>query len=264
VIEALERLVCTLLPTARRQHAAPRRSTSRPWPPPAAPWLMAQTWEDLLFAHWPVAPERLRPALPAGLTLDVRDGRAWIGVTPFRVRGLRLRGAPPFPWLSRFAELNVRTYVTAGGRPGIWFFSLDAARRAAVLAARRGYRLPYFHARMRVARRGGWIEYESDRRDRAGGPAALRARYRPAGPVRRAPPGSLEHFLAERYCLYAVHPARGLLRAEIAHAPWPLQAAEATVRRNTMAAPLGLALDDAPLLHYARRVDVVIWPPVPV
>jgi uncharacterized protein YqjF (DUF2071 family) len=217
VIDALERLVCAVLPTARRQHAAPHRATSRPWPPPAAPWLMAQTWEDLLFAHWAVAPERLRPALPPGLTLDVRDGQAWIGVTPFRVRALRLRGAPPVPWLSRFPELNVRTYVIAGGRP--------------------------------------------DRRDSAGAPASLRARYRPAGPARHAAPGSLEHFLAERYCLYALHPARGLLRAEIAHAPWPLQPADAALRHNTMAAPLGLALEERPLLHYARRLDVVIWPP---
>ena len=261
VIDALERLVCAVLPTARRQHAAPHRATSRPWPPPEAPWLMAQTWEELLFAHWAVPPEQLRPALPPGLSLDVRDGAAWIGVTPFRVRGLRLRGTPPVPGLSRFAELNVRTYVTAGARPGIWFFSLDAARRAAVLAARRGYRLPYFHARMRVARRGGWIEYASDRRDSAGAPASLRARYGPAGPVRRPAAGTLEHFLTERYCLYAVHPRRGLLRAEIAHEPWPLQPAEATLRHNTMAAPLGLALEERPLLHYARRLDVVIWPP---
>jgi uncharacterized protein len=250
-----------MLDAPLRQAGSLEQLEHRPWPLPRRGWTMGQTWEDLLFAHWPVAPEALRPALPAGLALEVRDGSAWIGVTPFRVRGLRLRGTPPVPWLSRFPELNVRTYVTAGGRPGIWFFSLDAARRAAVFAARRAYRLPYFHARMRAARRRGWIEYASDRRDRSGAPATLRASYRPAGPVRRAVPGSLEHFLTERYCLYAVHPARGLLRAEIAHAPWPLQPAEAAIGRNTMAAPLGLALEGPPLLHYARRVDVAIWAP---
>jgi uncharacterized protein len=125
-----------------RQREALRETAHRPWPLPTAPWLMGQTWYDLLFAHWAIAPEVLRPLVPQPLELDVRDGQAWLGVTPFRVGGLRARGTPPLPRLSHFPELNVRTYAIYGGRPGIYFFSLDAARVAAVIAARRGYRFP--------------------------------------------------------------------------------------------------------------------------
>src|SRR5918998_2507341 len=109
----------------------------RPWPLPDGPWLMAQTWGDLLFAHWPVPVEALRPLVPRPLPVDTFDGTAWLGVTPFEVSGLRLRGTVPAPRLSRFAELNVRTYTSHGGKPGIWFFSLDAASAVAVAAARR-------------------------------------------------------------------------------------------------------------------------------
>jgi len=179
-----------------RQRAALRDTAHRPWPLPSRPWLMGQTWYDLLFAHWAVAPEVLRPLVPPPLELDVRDGRAWLGVTPFRVGGLRSRGTPPLPWLSCFPELNVRTYVDFGGRPGIYFFSLDAARVAAVVAARRGYRLPYFHAEMTIDHENSKVSYASTRIASSGPPAQFRARYAPSGP-RLEPEGeSLERWLA--------------------------------------------------------------------
>jgi uncharacterized protein YqjF (DUF2071 family) len=243
-----------------RQRAALRETAHRPWPLPEGPWLMGQTWYDLLFAHWAVAPEVLRPLVPAPLTLDLRDGQAWLGITPFRVGGLRSRGMPPLPWLSRFPELNVRTYVDYGGRPGIYFFSLDAARVAAVIAARRGYRLPYFHARMTVEHEASAISYRSRRSDSSGPSAQLRARYGPSGGRLPIEDGSLERWLSERYCLYVVDQHRRPLRADIHHSPWPLQPAEATFDVNTMAAPLGLELDSEPLLHYSARQDVLIWP----
>src|SRR3954453_16381426 len=137
-----------LFATPARQSAALREVEHRPWPLPAAPWAMGQTWEHLLFAHWRVDPEELRRLLPEGLELDTHDGEAWLGITPFRLTGLRLRGTLPLPRLSAFHELNVRTYVVADGKPGIWFFSLDADHRLAVLGARRLYRLPYHRARM--------------------------------------------------------------------------------------------------------------------
>lgn len=242
-----------------RQRAALRETAHRPWPLPERPWLMGQTWYDLLFAHWAVAPEALQPLVPAPLRLDVRDGRAWLGVTPFRVGGLRSRGMPPLPWLSQFPELNVRTYVDFGGRPGIYFFSLDADRVAAVFAARRGYRLPYFHARMTVAREPSGVDYASTRIDSSGPPAELRARYGPSGPRLAIEDGSLERWLTERYCLYVVDGQGRALRGEIHHSPWPLQPAEATFDANTMAAPLGVELDSAPLLHFSARQDVLIW-----
>jgi uncharacterized protein len=242
-----------------RQRAALAETGHRPWPLPRRPWLMGQTWYDLLFAHWAVAPEALEILIPAPLELDLRDGRAWLGITPFVVGGLRLRGTPPLPWLSRFPELNVRTYVDYGERPGIYFFSLDAARRAAVAAARRGYRLPYFHAEMSARREGGTVRYESRRIDSSGPPAALSARYGPSGPRLPIEDGSLERWLSERYCLYVVDGQGRALRGEIHHAPWPLRPADATIELNTMALPLGLELDSDPLLHYSPRQDTLIW-----
>lgn len=221
---------------------------------------MGQTWYDLLFAHWAVAPELLRPLVPHPLELDLRHGRAWLGVTPFRIAGLRPRGAPPLPWLSSFPELNVRTYVDHGGRPGIYFFSLDAGRLAAVVAARRGYRLPYFHARMNIEREDSTLSCASTRIDSSGPPAELRARYGPSGARLPIEDGALERWLAERYCLYVVDERGRALRGEIHHSPWPLQPARASFELNTMAEWLGISLDSEPLLHYSARQDVLIWP----
>lgn len=231
----------------------------RPWPLPDRPWLMGQTWLDLLFAHWPVADEHLLAKIPHGLELDRFEGRAYVGLTPFRLTGVRARGTVPFPLVSSFLELNVRTYVTAGGKHGIWFFSLDASSRLAVAAARRAYKLPYHRAAIAAAEHGERIDYTCAR-VAAERPYVFNARYGPAGRVEPAAPGTLEHFLAERYCLYAVDD-RGLLhRAEIHHPPWPLQPASARIDLNTMA-PDGIDLaGEAPLLHFSRRQDVVIWP----
>ena len=243
----------------RSQRAALAETTHRPWPLSARAWLMGQTWYSLLFAHWPVSPEALRPLIPEPLGLDLREGQAWLGVTPFVVAGLRVRGTPPLPWLSRFPELNVRTYVDYGGRAGIYFFSLDAARLAAVATARRAYRLPYFRAEMTARHQGRTVHYESKRVDSSGPSAQLRARYGPTGPRLPVDDGSLERWLAERYCLYVVDERGRALRADIHHPPWPLQPARAAIELNTMARPLGLELDSGPLLHYSARQDTLIW-----
>jgi uncharacterized protein YqjF (DUF2071 family) len=177
-------------------------TTHRPWPLPSEPWTMAQTWGDLLFAHWPVPGRAVRPLVPEPLTLDTFDGTAWLGITPFEVSGLRLRGTAPLPRLSRFPELNVRTYASFGGKPGIWFFSLDAGSAAAVAGARRTYRLPSYHADMTIACQDERIHYNSVRTARDGPPAELDVHYAPAGTARPPAAGTLEHWLAERYCLY--------------------------------------------------------------
>jgi uncharacterized protein len=234
-------------------------TSHRPWPPPDRPWIQAQTWDDLLFAHWRTSADQLRSLVPYELELETFDGSAWLGVTPFRVGGLRVRGLPPVPLLSTFLEVNVRTYVTAQGKAGIWFFSLDASSPLAVEAARRAYHLPYHRARMSARPIGGWIEYASARQG-GGRPFVLEARYRPTADPAPARAGTLEHFLTERYCLYTVDPEDELRRAEIHHPPWPLRPAEAEIALNTMP-PTALELsDDPPLLHFAQRQDVVIWP----
>jgi len=234
------------LDDATAQAHSLRETEHRPYPLPDRPWSMGQTWQHLLFAHWRVPHDALRPHVPAGLTLEEHDGSAWIGLTPFRVAGLRLRGVPPLPLLSSFHELNCRTYVSAGERPGIWFFSLDASSRAAVAAARRTYRLPYRHARIDTV--GNEFRAETE-----GG--TFRARYRGVGPA--APPerGTLEYFLAERYCLYA---GNGDLRADIHHLPWQLQTPDAEVEQTGVPP---IELDGEPVYHYAARQDVVVWSP---
>lgn len=235
----------------------------RPWPVPTAPFAMAMNWHDLLFMHWPLERSLLRPHLPERLEIETFDGSAWLGVVPFRMTGVRPRRLPPMRMLSEFPELNVRTYVTIGGRPGVWFFSLDAANRIAVAVARQIYHLNYANARMRCERDAhDVVSYQSRRTHRGMAAATFRACYRPTGSVFRSVPGSIEHFLTERYCLYAQSNDGRLFRGEIAHVPWPLRPAAADVVENTMTEQLGFGLPDVePLLHFADRLDVIAWKP---
>jgi uncharacterized protein YqjF (DUF2071 family) len=246
-----------LLQAPARQAKTVADTAHRPWPLPPGRWLLGQCWDDLLFAHWRVDAEAVRRLVPGGLSVDEHDGSAWLSVTPFVLSAFRLRGTLPLPVVSSFPEINVRTYVTADGKPGIWFFSLDTSSRGAVEGARRYYRLPYFHARMEVARRGERLDYTSTRRD-APRPFVFTASYGPAGAPVVPQPGSLEHFLTERYCLYAAD-AAGLHRAEIHHLPWRLRPAAATIELNTMP-PDGLEPQGEPLLQLAERQDVLVWP----
>ena len=225
---------------------------------------MGQTWEDLLFAHWRIDADALRPLVPDALRLQTHDGAAWLGITPFKISALRLRGTLPLPRVSSFLELNVRTYVTAGGKTGIWFFSLDASSQLAVEAARRTYKLPYFRARISADRRDGWIEFDCSRADSRSAPHVFSAHYRPSGDELAAQSGPLEAFLTERYCLYAVDDRGRLHRAEIHHSPWPLRPAEARIELNTMAPERIELPDEQPLLHFAALHDVVIRPLRPV
>lgn len=176
-----------------------------------------QRWAELLFLHWELPPAVLTALLPAGLTLDTFEGRAYVGVVPFTMTGIRPWWAPPLPWLSAFHEVNVRTYVHHGGRdPGVWFLSLDAANGLGVWVARTLFHLPYHHARMSLRHQGDSVVYHSARRR---GGAGCAFRYAITGAPAAAAPGTLEHFLAERYLLYAVRRGR-LLRGRVHHAPY--------------------------------------------
>jgi uncharacterized protein len=218
---------------------------------------MKQIWHDLLFAHWPVSAAVMRPLVPAHLTLDTFDSQCWVGVVPFRMSGIRARGLPAIPGFSSFPELNVRTYVTYGGKAGVYFFSLDAANLPAVWAARKFYHLPYFHAAMAVEARGGGIRYSSHRYDPR---AEFRGDYSPTSEVRFAAKGAIDHWLTERYCLYTTHRGQ-VYRGEIHHRPWPLQDADAQLETNTVAAAAAISLPATPpLLHFARKQEVLIWP----
>lgn len=223
---------------------------------------MRQTWHDLLFAHWPIEPDRLRGLIPEGLTIDLFDRRAWLGIIPFHMTRVRWRGVPALPWVSAFPELNVRTYVTAGGKPGVWFFSLDAARSLAVAAARTFFNLPYYTATMDVLVMKDAVGYESRRKSAPDGLAEFSAQYAPVGTPFEPVRGSLEYFLTERYGLYGVTRRGRLYRLDIHHPPWALQTADASFRRNTMAEAAGIDLPAAAaLLHFARRQEMVAWAP---
>lgn len=221
---------------------------------------MHQNWGKLLFMHWPIQKKLLRPVIPEALKIDTFDGSGWIGVIPFTMWGIRASFLPPIPGTSAFHELNVRTYVSLNGVAGVWFFSLDAANKLAVWAARKFYNLPYFNAKMELAQEQNTIQYSSTRNDRRGAPAHLQTKWAIGDPLPQSLPGSLEFFLTERYCLYSQR-KRKLYRASIHHQPWPLQTAELISLNSTMIESPGLPtpLGD-PLLHYCEELKVDIWP----
>jgi len=242
-------------------HPALLHVDHRPWPLPPGRWTWRQSWCDLLFAHWPIDAASVRSLVPPELEIDSFEGRTFAGVVPFRMRGVMRRPLPDLPWISAFPELNLRLYVRLDERPGVWFLSLDATNPLAVHAARRFFHLPYYHARISCEERGRRIHYASLRkRDPRG--LAFECEYGSTSPAYRAQPGTLEHWLTERYCLYAKSSPGALVRCEVHHVPWPLERAEACIRRNELGAPFGLAISGEPeLLHFARRLDVVVWPP---
>jgi uncharacterized protein YqjF (DUF2071 family) len=238
------------LAVAARQAEVLEQIEHRPWPPPDEPWSQAQTREDVLFAHWRVGLDDAARLLPPDLPLDTFDGDAWLGIVSFRLANLRLRGLPPVPRLA-FEQLDIRTYVTVDGRPGVWLCSMEVSNPVLLEAARRVHRLPAYRARMSSASDGGVHVAEASR-----GGLGFTARYRPAGEPFAAEPGTLEHFLTERYCVYTADGGR-LYRAELHHQPWQLQPAEATIASATLAP---LPLEGRPLSLYAATQDVLVWP----
>jgi len=216
------------------------------------------SWEQLAFLHWRVDRDAVAARIPEGLELDCFDGDAWVGVVPFLMNDVHARGLPQIPPANRFLELNLRTYVVHDGKPGVWFFSLDAASRLAVWGGRTFFHLPYFNARMQ-ARLEPPIEYASRRVHRGAAAGEFVATYEPTGEVFRAQAGSLEHWLTERYCLYSANRGR-LWRGDVHHAPWPLQPARATIGTNTLGDLAGLDLAGSPeSVLFAARIDVVAW-----
>jgi uncharacterized protein YqjF (DUF2071 family) len=220
-------------------------------------WLLAQTWSRLLFAHWQVDPEQLSRHLPPRVEPDVRDDRAWLAIVAFRMLRSRPLLPPRRPVLPAIPELNVRTYVRVGGVPGVWFLSLDASSPFFVNAGRALYGLPYRLARMTTISEGARTHYMSSRRD-----ACFAATYEPCGEMSHAEAGSLEHFLVERYRLFAQRRGR-LITAVVSHEPWPLRPAAARIDVNEMAPP-GLRFRGEPLLHFVESVEARISVPQPV
>ena len=222
-----------------------------------APYVMSQVWRNLLFAHWRVPQDVLQRIIPKPLEVDVFDGSAWVGVVPFRMCEIRGR---LMPFHIDFLELNVRTYVKFGERQGVYFFSLDADHAPSVWGARTFYGLPYYRAKMVFENKDGVIKYTSKRLG-AGNSAEFSAEYEAIGKVETAEPGTLQHFLTERYCLM-ISQGGAVHRTDIHHAPWQLAPARATISTNTMPSSLGLAFDTPPdSLLYAEEMKMVNWLP---
>ena len=197
--------------------------------------------------------------VPPDLEIDVYDGSAWVGLVPFRVVGLTLPKAPAVQWLSHFPETNVRTYVVdRTGRRGVWFFSLDAARLAAVIGARLGYALPYYWSKMAVRCDGRSAWYRSARRH--GPKAASLVEVDIREPLQAQ--SELEVFLTARFRLYALRAGR-LLRADVEHPQWPLHRATVKRMEDTLVRAAGLAEPRGePLVHFSPGVDVLVSRPI--
>ena len=250
------------MPTTFGPQTVLQSTGHRPYPLPEGPWVLGMSWRDLLFMHWPVEAGVLRPLVPPALSLDTFDGSAWLGLVPFSMTGVRPRLLPAVPALSDFPELNLRTYVTAEGKPGIWFFSLDAHNPVAVRLARATFHLPYFDASMSCEASGGEVLYRSIRTHRGAAGAEFAARYGPSGEPFESGPGTLENFLTERYCLYAADKRGNVSRGDVHHHLWPLQPAEAEVEKIAMTEQIGVTLPRTdPLLHFSERLDVLAWLP---
>jgi uncharacterized protein len=223
---------------------------------------MTQTWNNLLFAHWPVDPRLVQPLVPKGVEVDTCDGKAWLGLVVFRLSAVRLRFFPEVPFVASFPEINVRTYVTSDGKPGVQFLSLDVQNPIVNIIGRNVFRLAYHSANVRFGRQGDRIRFESHRKERHGFPASFSISYEPTSPVFTAGQDTLARWLTERYCYYASDRRGRTFRCDIHHPPWPLQSAKSTITNNTMALSHGIELPATePLLHYARRMQALIWWP---
>lgn len=232
----------------------------RPFPLPDKPWVMEQIWNDVLFAHWPVPAEIMEKHIPSQLTLDTFNGQAWIGIVPFWISRMRVRGLPPLPMMKTMNELNVRTYVEYGGRKGVYFFSLDADNLLAVTGARMLYFLPYMNAKMQVDQSEGVINYKSRRKNTHQKRGQFIAHYKPESSPFNSQPGSLDEWLTERYCLW-VTKSKKVYRGDIHHTKWQLHKASVSIRENTMASFLpDRYLMGEPILHYSPQKHAYFWP----
>lgn len=241
-------------------------SADRPWPPPDGRWHLAQEWHHVLFLHWPVDPHALRTLVPPPLEIDTRDGRAWVTALPFMMRRLRPRGLPALPWLSSFPQLNVRTYVTLDGRPGVFLLRVMVGNPIAVAVARHLFHLPYTRASLSLRKEAEGFVFTCRRRAqvrRGTGerPLDFAARYRPEAETFDPASGSLEHWLSERFCYYAAGCEGRVWRGDLDHPAWPLQRARVEIVQNLWPAVPGIEPGDPPLSLYSRRQTARAWLP---
>jgi hypothetical protein len=242
------------------------RTSRKPRPLPPGRWLMTQRWNDLLLAHWPLPAASIAPLLPEGLQVDTFQGLAWLGIIPFWLDRIKVRGIPPIPGVRHFPDLCLRTYVREErtGTRGVYCLSLDSSNLLATAMGRAFYCLPYHWAEMHLEQQTEREFSFYSRRRFASMPVQFKARYRGLGPTRKLAEyraGSLEYFLMERSCLFSSNRAKQPFRANLYNVCWPLEEAEAEIELNDLATAIGIQLPDRkPVLHYTRRMAVYFWP----
>ncbi|UOR11066.1 YqjF family protein [Halobacillus amylolyticus] len=223
------------------------------------PWTMYQEWEELTFFHWPMPTHIIRPFVPKSFEIDTFEGSAWLAVVPFHINHMRLRGLPPLPYFSHLLELNVRTYVTYKGEPGVYFLSLDANHPAGVVLARQ-FNLPYLHANMRLDRTGHTVHYTSRRTHNGYPPAHFHACVHPFGAPFLASPGSLLYWLTERYALWLTR-KQHVFKGPIVHKRWQLQHASADISIQGLTTPLpNKWFIRKPITHFSKSQQTHLFP----
>ncbi|OKL35690.1 YqjF family protein [Domibacillus mangrovi] len=237
-----------------------REVEQRPYPLPSSQWMMKQTWSNMLFAHWPVSADLLRVHIPVQLKIDLCDGTAWMSLIPFQTHHTRLHFMPKFPFYHSYLELNVRTYVTYEGVPGIYFFSLDANKWPIVTSAKIGAALPYKHARMKMTIKDPVVHYTSQRQHPGSSRECFQASYQQSSSIYVPDKESLEYWLLERYCFWTLK-GNTLYRGDIHHDRWRITKAQADLHHNTMASFLPRhSFQNEPLLHFSSNKSVFTWP----
>lgn len=228
----------------------------------AHPWVLFMKWRDLFFASWRVSVEALRSVVPGELEIDTFDGSAWITLVPMRITDMHWRGIAPIPGMEGLRELNLRTYTTRNGKPGVYFLSIECPAICSDWIARNIFGAPYYEAQIALCNDGVSWSFASERTQEGMHAAAFFGTFRPAGEASRPAPGSLEHFLVERYCLYFVKDG-AIWRGDIDHDEWKLQNADMQIAVNTVPSALGLALAAKPdHTAYCVSTDTRVWPPV--
>lgn len=232
----------------------------RSWPLTSTNWIMRQSWRNLLFTHWPIPPEILRPYIPSSLQIDTFDGSAWLGVVVFEMKGIYSRGLSSVSLTPKFSEVNVRTYVQYDGKPGVYFLSLDVGDWASLTIAKRWYRLPYHPAHISIQKEGQTFHYESIRKGKTTAFVTSKGTYTPLLDVFFPSEGTLDHWLTERYCLFSTNHRANIYCGEIHHCPWPLQKVETEITKHTLFEPFHMDLKDVqPIAHFSKGVDSLMW-----
>ncbi|KAB2334776.1 DUF2071 domain-containing protein [Cytobacillus depressus] len=232
----------------------------RPWQLPSKHWIMRQTWSNLFFTHWPIAPEILRPYIPQSLQIDTFNRYAWVGIILFVMEGIYPRGLNYKSILPSFPEINVRTYVQCDDKPGIYFLSIDVGDWASYTIAKRWFRLPYFSSHVSFQKEDQTFQFGSKRKGNSNSPITFNGKYIPLPKIFYPKKGTLDHWLTERYCLYSKDQRGNLYCGEIHHRPWPLQYAESEIHMNTLLSPFNIDLNEVkPISHYSKGVDSLIW-----